>query len=251
MVPIFKRILPLGRTWGRPGYKLKGRRTITMHNTANEKRGADAETHARYLEDGHAISWHFTADHDSIVQHLPLDEQGWHTGTDAGNTTSIGIEVCEYNLADPNEAWKESKAEDNGAWLAAKLCYELGLDPKTDVVTHKSWSGKICPRDILPHWRAFLAVVQRHYDSMDGEDMVLNCKWVRVPGSAPNLATAKAIADGRGMWAKELTPGTLSIHARDEYAPALIRQLQGYAAFSGKMKVERTYEGSFNDIETA
>ncbi len=156
--PITKRILPKGREYGRPGYAMQPT-SITVHNTANEGVGADAEAHARYLEAGHAISWHYTVDADTIVQHLPINEQGWHTGTHAGNTSSVGIEVCEYPQTKAGKAL-QAKAEDNAAWLAAKL-----LDENTKIQhvrTHKSWSGKECPRDIMPHWDAFIAAVNRH-----------------------------------------------------------------------------------------
>lgn len=150
--PIIKRILPIGRVYGHPGYRMTPT-SITIHNTANERAGADAEMHAKYLEAGHRVSWHFTADADSIVQHLPIDHQGWHTGTNAGNTTSVGIEVCEYpNTADGRA--KQARATENAAWLAAKLMRENRSIKR--VVTHKSWSGKICPRDILPTWSNFL-----------------------------------------------------------------------------------------------
>lgn len=156
--PLTVRLLPKGRKHGRPGYKMTPT-SVTVHDTANPKAGADAESHARYLEAGRGLSWHFTADHDSIVQHLPIDEQGWHTGTNAGNTTSIGIEVCEYPDTADGRA-KRARAEDNAAWFVARLLDEnKGL---ARVVTHKSWSGKNCPRVLLPRWEGFLAAVSRY-----------------------------------------------------------------------------------------
>jgi N-acetylmuramoyl-L-alanine amidase CwlA len=151
-VPIKQDFLPQGREYGRPGY-LMTPTSITIHNTANPE--ATAENHASYLRQGHRISWHFTVDDDSIVQHMPINEQAWHTGTNAGNTTSIGIEVCEF--ADPK---RQAKAEDNAAWLAAKLQHEN--KSVKEVRTHHSWSGKNCPRKILPHWSSFLAKVRAH-----------------------------------------------------------------------------------------
>ena len=151
-VPVKVNHLPSGRTYGRPGYKLKGNLSFTVHNTANERAGADAEAHDTYLRAGRGISWHATADHDSIIEHLPLDEQGWHTGTNAGNTTSIGIEVCEYPATKAGRA-KQAAATANAAWWIAKQLHARGMQPTAKTVrTHKSWSGKECPRDILPHW---------------------------------------------------------------------------------------------------
>jgi N-acetylmuramoyl-L-alanine amidase len=151
-------LLPKGRKHGRPGYKMTAT-SVTVHDTANAKAGADAEAHAKYLEGGRGLSWHFTVDADSIVQHLPIDEQGWHTGTNAGNTTSIGVEVCEYPDT-PDGRARRARAEDNAAWFVARLLHENKSLAR--VVTHKSWSGKNCPRVLLPRWDGFLAAVARY-----------------------------------------------------------------------------------------
>lgn len=168
---ITKRILPKGRKYGRPGYKLKAPWSCTVHNTGNQKPGADAEAHAAYLESGRAISWHATADADSIVEHLPHDEQGWHTGTNAGNTTSEGIEICEYPDTKEGRAL-QAKATDNAAYWVALQHMKRGVKPSAKTIrTHESWSGKRCPRDILAAgaWPAFIAAVQKHYADLTGE----------------------------------------------------------------------------------
>src|SRR5438045_4205819 len=57
---------------------------ITIHNTDNANRGADALAHARYVKGADArqrrVSWHFTVDDQRCVRHLPLSEMGWHAG---------------------------------------------------------------------------------------------------------------------------------------------------------------------------
>lgn len=149
---ITERLLPKGRAYGRPGYPMKPT-SITVHNTANE--GADAEAHAKFLEGGQGVSWHYTVDADSIIHHLPDDEQGWHAGSHEGNTTSIGVEVCEYPPTAEGAAL-QARAEVNAAWLVADLKRRHGI---SDVFPHKHWTGKNCPRDILPHWGAFMDAV--------------------------------------------------------------------------------------------
>ena len=49
--------------------------------------------------DGNGVqsSAHFIARDIDVIQSLPLDEVGWHSG-DARNYSSIGIEVCPMNL---------------------------------------------------------------------------------------------------------------------------------------------------------
>lgn len=195
-VPIIKRLLPKGRAYGRPGYGMTPT-SITIHNTSNEQVGADAEAHANFLEAGRGYSWHFSSDHDSIVQHLPTNEQGWHTGTNAGNTTSIGIEVCEYpNTADGRA--KQAKATDNAAWLAAKLTRENPSIKR--VVTHKSWSGKNCPRDILTNWYGFLALVKSHQSATaEVDDMAAKNVLIQAFVRPDKVKAAVAALEAQGL----------------------------------------------------
>ncbi|MBQ7546169.1 MAG: LysM peptidoglycan-binding domain-containing protein [Clostridia bacterium] len=58
-------------------------------------------------------------------------------------------------------------SEDTTAKLVAWLCKKHGLDPKTDVYTHKYfYPRKQCPQYILPHWNTFLSTVQKYYNTL-------------------------------------------------------------------------------------
>lgn len=163
MVQIIQDLIPKGRR-NRPGYRLDPK-YITIHDTANTQSGADAKAHANYVKSAAAAaipaSWHFTVDDSVIIQHLPLNENGWHAGdgtNGTGNRQSIGIEICE------NRDGNRAKAEANAAWLVAKLLREfnLGLDR---VKQHYDWSGKNCPRVLRGRpggWEGFLAAVEAH-----------------------------------------------------------------------------------------
>lgn len=160
MVQIIQDFIPKGNN-NRPGYWMKPE-YITIHNTANTAKGADALTHARYVKNPSiSTSWHFTVDDTRAVQHLPLNENGWHAGdgNGTGNRKSIGIEVCE------NRDGNFEKAFDNAAQLVAKLMKDTGI-PVANVVPHKRWSGKQCPRLILPRWTEFINRVKYHYDRL-------------------------------------------------------------------------------------
>ena len=144
----------------RPQYVLKPT-SITVHNTANPD--ATAANHEKYLNaQPRSASWHITVDDIEAVLHIPLNEQAWHAGTHAGNTSSIGIEVCEFT-----NAKRAAAAEANcqtliaamltGTAPAAFRAAHLGLD---NVRTHMSWSGKYCPRVILPRWVQFIAGIK-------------------------------------------------------------------------------------------
>ncbi|AMQ71807.1 MULTISPECIES: N-acetylmuramoyl-L-alanine amidase [Bacillus amyloliquefaciens group] len=152
MVKIIQDFIPKGHN-NRPGYAMNPA-YITVHNTANTAKGANAAMHARYEKNPDTpTSWHFTVDKDEIYQHLPLNENGWHAGDGnrgTGNRKSIGIEICENSDGD------FEKAIANAQWLIKKLMKEEGIS-LANVVPHKHWSGKQCPRKLLNRWDSFKA----------------------------------------------------------------------------------------------
>ncbi|MCG8395594.1 N-acetylmuramoyl-L-alanine amidase [Bacillus atrophaeus] len=151
MVNIIQDFIPVGAN-NRPGYAMRPI-YITVHNTANTSVGANAETHARYVKNPDTpTSWHFTVDDKEIYQHLPLNENGWHAGdgNGSGNRQSIGIEICEN--ADGNF----QLATANAQWLIKTLMASHSIT-LANVVPHKHWSGKECPRKLLDTWEQFKA----------------------------------------------------------------------------------------------
>jgi len=172
VVPITPDFIPLGRN-NRPAYPLTVT-YITIHDTDNPNPGANAQMHAIYLknaDEGEYMpnnpikpkSWHFTVDDHEIYQHLPLNENGWHAGDGdgPGNRQSIGIETC------MNSDGNRTQAEENAAWLTAKLLNDFGLS-LAQVKQHYDWSGKDCPsvlRGRVGGWEEFLARVAFYKDS--------------------------------------------------------------------------------------
>ena len=134
---------------------------ITIHETGNAAKGADAVAHAAYLDSDAGkrdmVSWHYTVDDHAIVQHLPDYETAYHAGdgkAGPGNTTSIGIEIC-VNAGGNCEA-----AKANAAALVRLLMEEHGI-PLDNVVQHNHWNGKDCPKTIRATpgaWEAFLVL---------------------------------------------------------------------------------------------
>ncbi|MGX9931942.1 N-acetylmuramoyl-L-alanine amidase [Virgibacillus salarius] len=154
MPKIIKDFIPKSQTNQRPGHSMKPK-FLTVHGTANEKKGADAEMHSRYLHNGaggRVVVWHYTVDDKEIYQHIPTNENGWHAGdgeNGTGNRRSIAIEICENSDGDFNKAVK------NAQWLIKKLMKEHNI-PIERVVPHKHWSGKNCPRLLLNMWSTFI-----------------------------------------------------------------------------------------------
>jgi len=86
---------------------------------------------------------------------------GWHAGSGTGNRESIGIEICE------NEDGNRAKAEANAVELIRYLMKELDI-PISRVVPHQHWTGKYCPRNILPRWSDFLDRIKAGGLAIDG-----------------------------------------------------------------------------------
>ena len=101
-IKIVKDFIPISNQTSRPRYDMDPQ-YITIHNTGNSRKGADAKMHTQYIDSAKGyISWHFTVDDKIIYQELPCTETGWHAGdgNGDGNMKSIGIEICENSNID-------------------------------------------------------------------------------------------------------------------------------------------------------
>lgn len=141
---------------------------ITVHNTAND---ASANNEIAYMNrNTNQVSFHFAVDDTEVVQGLPLDRNGWHSGDGAngyGNRKTIGIEIC-YSKSGGK---RFDKAEQLAAKFIAQLLYERkwGIDR---VGTHQMRSGKYCPHRTLDYgWDRFLKMVSNELEA-------LKLKWV-------------------------------------------------------------------------
>lgn len=146
----------------RPGYALKPE-YITIHNTGNTSKGADADNHAMWLRGGgkdQTVSYHYAVDDKQAVLIIPENENAWHAGdgkNGTGNRKSLAIEICENSDGDLK------KATDNAVLLVQELMKKYGI-PISKVVQHKYWINKQCPRRLLkgePYtWDEFLKKVR-------------------------------------------------------------------------------------------
>lgn len=153
---IKKDLIPIGYK-RRPNIKMKPTH-ITIHNTGCE--GVPADNFRRSCLDktqDKEVSFHIVVDEKEIIQLIPCDEVAWHCGDRVGNRCSIGIEICERD-----------GSEQHAIELVQYLMREYNI-PIENVVSHKSWSGKYCPRLILPHWDEFVANVK---GSVKDDDLI-------------------------------------------------------------------------------
>lgn len=133
--------------------------SITVHQTGNTNKGANAAAHANLQTKGNTAqaSWHYTVDCKEIVQSFPDSVRCWHAGTAAGNNNSVSIELCVNSDGDYNQTIA------HGAWLVGHLLARHNL-PVSAVKQHNAWSGKNCPAQIRAakngiSWAKFLNLV--------------------------------------------------------------------------------------------
>ncbi|WP_394139536.1 peptidoglycan recognition protein family protein [Cytobacillus oceanisediminis] len=149
---IKQQIIP---SYKRPKYTVDGKKVsfamvpeyITIHETANPGKGANAQAHANLQSNGNSrqASWHIQVDDLQAIQSLPFDEAGIHAGDGTygnGNRKSIGVEIC------VNTDGNFEKALDNAAAVVGQLMKQFDI-PSHKVVPHKHWSGKNCPTNLL------------------------------------------------------------------------------------------------------
>lgn len=123
------------------GYGNK-KKFITIHETANTNKGANAQAHANLQsrKNPREASWHYQVDDKEIIQSFPDDVMCWSAGDGRGpgNTQSIHIEIC------VNQDGNFHKAVRNAADLTRHLMnkYNISID---NVVQHHKWNGKNCP----------------------------------------------------------------------------------------------------------
>ena len=111
---------------------------ITIHNTGNPR--STALNERSWLENpsnNRLASFHVAIDERNVVECIPLNEISYHAGDRTGNTTHLGIEVCEsgnYHQTMLNTV----------EYVSDKLL-EFGLNTFA-LKQHFDWSGKNCPR---------------------------------------------------------------------------------------------------------
>lgn len=133
--------------------------TVTVHETANTSKGANAAAHANMQSRGNVrnASWQWSVDDKEAVQSFYHNIKCWHAGTAAGNNTSIGVEICVNSDGD------FTKAVSNAAELVADILREKGAGVES-IRQHEDWSGKDCPNFLRegskgPTWDGFIAQV--------------------------------------------------------------------------------------------
>ena len=112
-------------------------------------------------------SWHFSVDENNIVQGLPLNRNGWHSGDGRdgdGNRKGIAIEICR-DMLDETDA-EFTLAERNAAIFIADLMYQRGWAKET-IRKHQDFADKYCPHKTLDKgWDRYVDMVLDYLDQL-------------------------------------------------------------------------------------
>jgi len=133
----------------RPGTKITPR-YLTIHSTGNPD--STARNERDFLNSSYntsSTSWHVCVDEKEAVMAIPLSEMAHHAGGDGrGNRESVSLEIC--------ESGNRILTLENAIETAAEMLRMLGLTER-DMVCHRDWNGKNCPRILLNEglWRWF------------------------------------------------------------------------------------------------
>lgn len=168
----------------RSGYKMTANRGVTVHETGNFGKGANALAHRNYYHrlcktNDAAQEIGYTGFVDDKIAYLvqPLDEVAWTCGKREGNNTTCSIEICE------NPECNFDIARDNGAYFAAWILWKKGhtqvIDGMQDKINgnlwqHYSWTGKNCPQQIRARglWGEFVKSTAKYLAAFCGKPAV-------------------------------------------------------------------------------
>src|SRR5690625_1037582 len=179
------------------------KRYITIHETANTSRGANAQAHANLQSRGFSSSFHWQVDDTQALQSYEHSVRCCHAGDGrrGRNTESVAIGICVNSDGDFR------KAVENAAKLARKIMKDEGISIM-NVVQHNAWSAKDCPtflrrgsKGIL--WSDFLAMVK----GGDASKVVPKKTTTSKPKAQVKHSSAKAVAKLKvdGKWVTATT----------------------------------------------
>lgn len=190
--------------------------TITIHNTGNPTSTARNErvwltnpTNTRQA------SYNTVIDSKEVIEVIPLDEVGWHAGdggkATSGNRTSIGVEICERDVAVGEYAQTLTNAID----YVSRLLLQRGWDVDR-LRRHYDWSRKNCPRLMnldgkWTGWKEFKNRVAERLLQLKGESDVLelsNYQWNKLKQNVEQLLKEKVITDK--AWVEKVEKRTLT-----------------------------------------
>ena len=176
----------------RPGIAMTAE-YITVHSTGNpNSKAVNERAWLTNPSNNATASFHIVVDETTAIECIPLNEVAWHAGdgNGKGNRASISIEIC--------ESGDRAKTVENATLLIAKMLHKRGWGIDR-VKKHQDWSGKYCPRILIPQWDGFIASVERELKKLKNTKEVP--QWQK---DALKALVEKGIIETPEYWEKKL-----------------------------------------------
>lgn len=144
--PVTEMIVPVWRTYQRPGIYARSPRRGVQHENGNPN--ALARQDSTYLYNGaggRQASWHGTVDHKEGFANLPADEVGWQAGDGAGpgNYNGFAVELSQWPVVNGTSAqWRQARS--HAAEMNARVSARIKATPPSN--RHKDYMRKNCPQ---------------------------------------------------------------------------------------------------------
>lgn len=139
-------IIPDTNPNNRCGMERESTEYIVIHDTASAAPSAGREAHSNWLmsmatnkDSTYSVSWHFTVDDSGWIQHLPIDEVGYH----AGDGTKVKLQFINTNIKYDKEIGIKVAISKDGFFEVNGIVTKIEV-PKDD-------EGKIVSNDKLPY----------------------------------------------------------------------------------------------------
>ena len=132
---------------------------LTIHSTGNLKSNARQERNWLVnTTNKSGASWNICIDDKEAIIAIPLNEKSNHSGSNTGNLTSIGLEIC--------ESGDREKTLKNAIQISAFILKEFNLTYK-DLRQHYDWNKKNCPPILRKEnmWEWFVIEVKKEMEA--------------------------------------------------------------------------------------
>ena len=131
---------------------------LTIHSTGNLNSTARQERNWLLNKSNcSGASWNICVDDKEAIIAIPLNEKSNHSGSNTGNLTSIGLEIC--------ESGNREKTLKNAIKVSAFILKKFNLTYK-DLRQHYDWNKKNCPRILrdVGRWEWFIDEVKKEVE---------------------------------------------------------------------------------------
>ena len=168
---------------------------LTCHNTANTAPAINERNNIQNNvnpDPDKRVSFHWAVDDKEAILCIPENEKALHAGRKA-NMISIGMEICEPadGLGVNSPLWP--KIYNNAVELAADIT-KRHKKTAAWLRTHAFWTGKECPRLLLPTWEKFVGDVTKR---LEGEALQTLEVKIKVDNKIIHEKRELPLIDGR------------------------------------------------------